>query len=325
MPLPRSATLGAIRVAREAAILIRRSAQPRRLRFRSSCADPAAGTDARVEKLVRSWLKATHADHAVVGKAGGGLAEMDLSRPTWFIDPVDGATNFARGIPHCACSLAFWDGQRLALGVVADVARRRVYWAEAGRGAYEGRRRLRASPVRRLDRAVLATGFPPTRAFDPDDNLAEFSSVFRRSRDVRRTGSAAIDLAWVAAGRLDCYWEQRCGPWDWAAGVLILREAGGKATTYAGLEWHPGDADLIASNGPMHPVLIESFLDARAGAGFGVRPPQSLAAVVPATAAASVGANATASAPATATTTTSAGGPPSAAESGASSAAPSAG
>ncbi|GAA2007460.1 inositol monophosphatase family protein [Catenulispora subtropica] len=274
MSLPRPMTLGAIRVAREAAALIRRSAQPRRVRFKSSSADLVTGTDLRVERLVRSWLKATHADHAIVGEEGGGLEDMDLSRPTWFIDPVDGTTNFVRGIPHCACSLAFWDGQRLVLGVVADVARRRIYWAEAGRGAYEGRRRLRASPVCRLDRAVLATGFPPTRAFDPDDNLAEFSAVFRRSCDVRRTGSAAIDLAWVAAGRLDCYWEQRCGPWDWAAGVLFVREAGGKATTYAGLEWHPGDADLVASNGPVHTALIESFLDARSGAGFGVRPPQ---------------------------------------------------
>ena len=274
MPLPRPMTLGAIRVAREAATLIRRSAQPRRLRFKSSAADLVTATDVKVEQLVRSWLAANHAGHAVVGEEGGGLAEMDLSRPTWFIDPVDGTTNFVRGIPHCACSLAFWDGQRLALGVVADVARRRMYWAEAGRGAYEGRRRLHASPVRRLDRAVLATGFPPTRSFDHDDNLAEFSSVFRQSRDVRRTGSAAIDLAWVAAGRLDCYWEQRCGPWDWAAGVLFVREAGGKATTYAGLEWHPGDADLVASNGPFHTHLIEAFVDARAEAGFPRRPPQ---------------------------------------------------
>ncbi|NUR30627.1 MAG: inositol monophosphatase, partial [Catenulispora sp.] len=193
MSLPRPMTLGAIRVAREAAVLVRRGAQPRRLRFASAAADPAAVTDLRAERLVRSWLKATHADHAVVGEEGDGLADMDLSRPTWFIVPVGGSTNFARGIPHCACSLAFWDGQRLALGVVADVARRRIYWAEAGRGAYEGRRRLRASPVRRLDRAVLATGFPATRACDPDDNLAEFSSVFRHSRDVRRTGSAALD------------------------------------------------------------------------------------------------------------------------------------
>ncbi|MEY9929199.1 myo-inositol-1(or 4)-monophosphatase [Catenulispora sp. GP43] len=273
MPLPRPATLGAIRVAREAATLIRRSAAPRRLRFKTA-ADLVTATDLRVERLVRSWLKDAHPDHAVVGEEGGGLAEMDLSRPTWFVDPVDGTTNFVRGIPHCACSLALWDGQRLALGVVADVARRRIYWAEAGRGAYEGRRRLRASPVRRLDRAVLATGFPPTRSFDGDDNLAEFSSVFRQSRDVRRTGSAAIDLAWVAAGRLDCYWEQRCGPWDWAAGVLLVREARGKATTYAGLEWHPGDADLVASNGPVHPGLVEAFCEARAAAGLPARPPQ---------------------------------------------------
>ncbi|MFL6117149.1 MAG: inositol monophosphatase family protein [Catenulispora sp.] len=273
MPLPRPMTLGAIRVAREAAALIRRSAQPRRLRLKPS-ADPVTATDLKVEHLVRSWLRAAHPDHAVVGESSGGLARMDLTRPTWFIDPVDSLTNLIRVIPHCACSLAFWDGQRLELGVVADVARRRVYWAEAGRGAYEGHRRLRASPVQHPDGALLATGFPPTRAFDPDDNLAEFSSAVRRSRDVRRSGSAAIDLAWVAAGRLDCYWEQRRGPWDWAAGVLFVREAGGKATTYAGLEWHPGDADLVASNGAVHTALIESFVDARADAGFAVRPPQ---------------------------------------------------
>ncbi|WP_228561881.1 inositol monophosphatase family protein [Catenulispora rubra] len=296
MPLPRPATLGAIRVAREAATLIRRSAAPRRLRFKASSADLVTATDLRVERLVRSWLKATHPEHAIVGEEGGGLAEMDPSRPTWFVDPVDGTTNFVRGIPHCACSIAFWDGQRLALGVVADVARRRIYWAEAGRGAYEGQRRLRVSPVRRLDRAVLATGFPPTRSFDTDDNLAEFSSVFRQSRDVRRTGSAAIDLAWVAAGRLDCYWEQRCGPWDWAAGVLLVREAGGKATTYAGLEWHPGDADLVASNGPVHPALVESFCEARAAGGLPVRPPQP---VFNAPVVASPGASASPASPAT--------------------------
>jgi myo-inositol-1(or 4)-monophosphatase len=153
---------------------------------------------------------------------------------------------------------------------------------------------------------VLATGFPPTRSFDSDDNLAEFSSVFRQSRDVRRTGSAAIDLAWVAAGRLDCYWEQRCGPWDWAAGVLLVREAGGKATTYTGLEWHPGDADLVASNGPVHPALIESFCEARAAAGFPVRPPQPAFAPSPGSEGASSASSSSASSAASAASAASA-------------------
>ena len=273
MPLPKPATLGAIRIAREAATLIRRSAQPRRLRFKVSSADLVTATDLKVEKLVRSWLRTAHADHAVVGEEGGGLAELDLGRPTWFVDPVDGTTNFVRGIPHCACSLAFWDGEKLALGVVADVARRRVYWAEAGRGAYEGRRRLHVSPVRRLDRAVVATGFPPTRTADPDDNLAEFSAVLNRVRDVRRTGSAAIDLAWGASGRLDAYWEQRCGPWDWAAGVLLVREAGGQATTYGGRDWRPGDGEVVASCGGVQSALLEAFAEARRSGGLPPRPP----------------------------------------------------
>ena len=177
MPLPRPATLGAIRVAREAATLIRRSAAPRRLRFKTSSADLVTATDLRVERLVRSWLKATHPSHAVVGEEGGGLAEMDLSRPT------GSSTPWTARPTSCAASRtapARWRSGTVSAsrwGSSPMLARRRVYWAEAGRGAYEGRRRLRASPVRRLDRAVLATGFPPTRSFDTDDNLAEFSSV----------------------------------------------------------------------------------------------------------------------------------------------------
>jgi myo-inositol-1(or 4)-monophosphatase len=272
MTIPAPMTLGTIRVAREAALSVRRSARPQRLRFKLSPADVVTATDTRVERLIRRWLSVAHPHDAVVGEEGGGLDEMDLSRPTWFVDPVDGTTNFVRGIPHYACAICYWDGERLAAGVVVDIGRRRTYWAETGRGAFEGRRRMHVSTVRRLDRSVLATGFPPQRATEADDNVAEFGSVVRTVRDVRRLGCAGIDMSWVASGRLDGYWEQRCGPWDWAPGALFVREAGGRVTNYAGLDWRPGDPDLIASNGLFHAELQDAFATARREAGLALRP-----------------------------------------------------
>lgn len=271
--IPRPLTLSTIRLAREAAQHIRRATRPRRvLRVKSSTADILTATDLAVEAMIRERLAIRHPDHVIVGEEAGDPGVLDLDRPTWFVDPVDGTTNYFHGMPHYACALAFWDRGDLQLGVVADVARRRVYWAEAGRGAYEGRRRLRVSGTRSIARSVLATGFPPSRATDPDNNLAEFAAVVNDTRDVRRLGCAGIDMSWVAAGRLQAYWEQRCGPWDWAAGALLVREAGGRVTTYDGGDWLPGDGDLIASNGLIHEELLRVFAKARSEKGLPPHP-----------------------------------------------------
>jgi myo-inositol-1(or 4)-monophosphatase len=263
-----------LRLAREAAQMVRRSTRPRRIRFKLSQADLVTATDARVERFVRGRLATLFPGDAVVGEEGGGIDRMDLDRPTWFVDPVDGTTNYVHGIPHYACLIALWAEGRLQLGVVADVARRRTYWAEAGRGAHVGQRRIQVSRARQLTAAVLATGFPPTRSMDRDDNLGEFAAVFRGTRDTRRHGCAGIDLSWVAAGRLDGYWEQRCGPWDWAAGALLVREAGGRVSTFDGADWRPGDQELVASNGLVHDALLEAFAEARRAAGLPPRPPR---------------------------------------------------
>jgi myo-inositol-1(or 4)-monophosphatase len=271
--IPRPLTLSTIRLAREAAQQIRRATRPRRvLRVKSSTADILTATDLAVEALITERLAAHHPDHVVVGEEAGDPGVLDLDRPTWFVDPVDGTTNYFHGMPHYACALAFWDHGALQLGVVADVARRRIYWAETGRGAYEGRRRLHVSQTRTIARSVLATGFPPSRATDPDNNLAEFSAVVNDTRDVRRLGCAGIDMSWVGAGRLEAYWEQRCGPWDWAPGAIIVREAGGRVTTFDGADWRPGDREVVASNGLIHDQLLNAFAKARAEAGLPPRP-----------------------------------------------------
>jgi myo-inositol-1(or 4)-monophosphatase len=266
----------AVRVAREAALMIRTLARPRRVRrLKSSAYDILTSTDLRVEAHVRRRIHGAYPDHAVVGEegvgepdgGGGAGRELDLSRPTWFVDPVDGTTNYFRGMPLVACNIAFWDGERLRCGASADVYRMRTYWAEHTRGAWLGRRRLRVTDTRQLSRAVLSTGFPSYRASVADNNLAEFAALVTEVRDVRRIGAAGLDLAWLASGLLDGYWEQGDGPWDWAVGALLVREAGGRVTTYDGRDWVPGDPALVASNGRLHAELLSRIGAARAGLG----------------------------------------------------------
>lgn len=259
-------TVFAIRLAREAAASIRAATRPRRVRLKSSAFDIQTETDRRVEAQLRRAIAKAYPGHTIVGEEETGFTDLDLDRPTWFLDPVDGTTNYYRGLPLVACNIAFWDGRRLASGVTADVARRRIFWAEAGGGAWQGRRRLHVSGTQTLTTAVVSTGFPPSRATDPDNNLAEFTEVVTQVRDVRRLGCAGLDTSWVASGFLDAYWEKGNGPWDWAVGALLVREAGGRATTYDGRDWVPGDLDFVASNGLIHQALLREMAAGRARA-----------------------------------------------------------
>lgn len=254
----------AARIVREAAAAIRTSTRPLRVRLKASVADIQTSTDRRVERLIRRRLAEQFPGEAVVGEEGDGMAPFERDRPTWFVDPVDGTTNYYRGIPLVACNLAFWDGERLDTAVVADVAHRRLYRASAGRGAWCGRRRLSVGGERLLERSVVSTGFPSDRMRNADNNLAEFADLVLRVRDVRRIGVAGLDLGYVAAGQLDAYWERGDGPWDWAAGALLVREAGGVATTWKGRPWRPGDETMVASNGMVHDALLARLAAVRA-------------------------------------------------------------
>jgi myo-inositol-1(or 4)-monophosphatase len=181
------------------------------------------------------------------------------------VDPLDGTTNFAHGFPVFSVSLALLVDGEPVLGAICDPLRDDLYWAQRGQGAWRNGQRLRVSTTADLGSSLLATGFAYDRATNPDNNLAEFSYFMPRTRGVRRAGSAVLDMAWLASGWLDGYWERGTQVWDAAAGALLVREAGGLVTTYGGRPWQVSDRNVLASNGveSMHAALRDGLAVAR--------------------------------------------------------------
>jgi len=177
----------------------------------------------------------------------------------WLVDPLDGTVNYAHGYPVWGVSLALAEADQVVMGVVYDPLRDEAFWAERGQGAWLNGARLQVSKAANLQESLLATGFPYQRAFLADNNLAEFNAILPRVQGVRRAGAAVLDLAHVAAGRLDGYWEKYLQPWDWAAGWLLVEEAGGTVTTLDGRPWSLQEKDMAASNGLMHDDLLNVF------------------------------------------------------------------
>jgi myo-inositol-1(or 4)-monophosphatase len=210
-------------------------------------------------------LQARFPDHVIHGEESG--SNLPEGCPVWVADPLDGTTNFAHGFPVFAVSLALICDDRVELGVTYDPLRDEMFYGQRGRGAWCNDRRLRVSNTPELGKSLLATGFQYDRASNPDNNLAEFSYFMPRTRGVRRAGAAALDLAWVAAGRLDGYWEKGLNPWDLAAGQVMIQEAGGRVDDYHGRPWSPGVPHIVASNGidNLHHALLAGIATARQG------------------------------------------------------------
>lgn len=223
--------------------------------------DLVTAYDQRAEALIVAAIRAAYPDHAIVaeeGSGGGGSAEH-----CWYVDPLDGTTNFAHGYPVFAISIAYERAGVLECGVTYDPTRKECFVAQRGRGAWLNGRRLAVSPTARLDHALLATGFPYDRANYPPA-LARWERVIRAARAVRRAGSAALDLAYVAAGRFDGFWEDWLGPWDLAAGLLLVREAGGTATDLSGGLVSPRRGQVLASNGHIHEAMLAVLAEVQA-------------------------------------------------------------
>jgi myo-inositol-1(or 4)-monophosphatase len=215
--------------------------------------------DRASEQRVSEVLRNAFPDHAITGEEGGdseGAAEY-----RWFIDPLDGTTNFVYGIPFFCVSVGLARGDDLLLGAVYDPLREELFAAERGRGATLNGAPIRASSCARIEDALLATGFPFKEVGHADAYVVSFSALMRRSRSIRRCGAAALDLCYVAAGRADGFWEWGLSPWDIAAGAAILSEAGGRITDFkGGAAYLRGD--VVATNGPIHEEMLGIVGDA---------------------------------------------------------------
>jgi myo-inositol-1(or 4)-monophosphatase len=238
-------------------IILRHFAAPIPISGRkSSRSDVVTAADTEAEAFIVRELLARFPDHHIVGEEGGGQGASAASAPYhWFVDPVDGTVNFAAKLPHFCTSIALATAEREPLlGVVYDPVRGELFTAVAGQGAQLNGQRIGVTLTDKLSDAVVSSGFPYDKHTNPDNNLREWAAFLQHIRGERRLGSAALDLCWLGAGRLDGYWEKDLKPWDAMAGMLIAREAGGMVTDYAGGS-HPQRQDrgrYVASNGRLH-------------------------------------------------------------------------
>src|SRR5207237_6116329 len=197
--------------------------------------------------------------------AGERGASAGRSGRRWIIDPLDGTTNYAHGLPTFAVSIALESAKRVELGVIYEPNLGELPPADRGRGTTVSDQALAVSPTATLDGSLLATGFPYNIREGGDNNLKEYAAFSVRARAVRRMGSAVLYLAWLATGRLDGYWELRLGPWDVAAGSLMVEEAGGRITNLSGGALDLDAPALVATNGRIHSAVPEVLREVRGG------------------------------------------------------------
>lgn len=214
--------------------------------------------DRTAESIIADILVRGAPESRVVGEELN--PEMTSSGLVWIVDPLDGTANFLHGYPQYAVSIAAAIDGVLTAGVVYDVCRETLYGAARGMGAWQGGTRLRVSDVTEPSRALLGTGYPFKRLEELDRFLETFRRVLPKTSGVRRAGAAALDLADVATGRLDGFWELTLSPWDFAAGALLIREAGGAVTDLAGDDLSLTDSGLIAGNPTIHAWLARILM-----------------------------------------------------------------
>jgi len=214
--------------------------------------------DRQAETLIAEVLVQAVPGSRVVGEElSPGAAREGEGEVVWIVDPLDGTTNFLHGYPQYAVSIGALVGGALGVGVVHDVPRDRAYWGASGLGAWEGERRLRVSALTEPRRALVGTGFPFKNLPLLRRYLDQFAAVMGATSGIRRAGAAALDLVDVAAGRLDCFWELTLAPWDVAAGVVLVREAGGVVTTLDGSPDVLQHGSVVAGNPALHKWLID--------------------------------------------------------------------
>lgn len=210
--------------------------------------------DVKAEKRIKEIISREYPSHGFLGEEEGMHGDQEN---TWIIDPIDGTTNFFHGVPQFAVSVAYAKNGQVKCGCVYNPACREMYYAQAGKGAWLGRSRIRVSKAAKLGESLLISGFP----YGPEELLEKtFSSIKAlrgKCHDIRRFGSASLDMCYVANGTCDAFFEYRLNAWDIAAAMLIVREAGGRVTDINGVEAHLDSGHFLASNGKIHNEMLQ--------------------------------------------------------------------
>lgn len=225
-------------------------------------ADFVSAADLKAEQVLFEALGKARPGYSFWGEERGLVEGTDKTH-TWIVDPLDGTTNFLHAIPHFAINIALQREGAIVAAVTYNSVTNELFWAEKGKGCFVNDRRLRVAARTRLDEAVLATGIPFLGHGQHARFLKELHQISQRVAGVRRFGSAALDLAWVAAGRYDGYWERDLSAWDLAAGILLVTEAGGKVTDAEGGPDMLGKGSICAGNLEMHPLILERLQAAK--------------------------------------------------------------
>lgn len=221
---------------------------------RKGVVDLVTEVDRAAEAVIVNHLRAECPNDTIIGEEGG--AHHGSTGRVWYIDPLDGTTNFSHGFPHFCASIGLWVDGVPSVGVVAEPMRNWYFSAVAGFGTFLNGRRLQVSSTDTINDALLATGFPYDRWTNPDNNSHRLTHMLRRSQGIRRAGAAALDLAYTAAGWLDGYWEDRLNAWDVAAGIILVQEAGGKLTDFSGKPIGPDSPSFVVANPRLHEALL---------------------------------------------------------------------
>jgi myo-inositol-1(or 4)-monophosphatase len=211
--------------------------------------------DMRSERVVVETLLASFPGHGVIAEEETRI--QNGSGFTWIIDPLDGTTNYAHGYPCFSVSIALEQEGEIVVGVVYDPMRDELFTAQKKKGAFLNGKPIRVSGIDTLIKSLLATGFPYDRKVSEKNNMDYFHDLLMASQEVRRDGSAALDLCSVASGRFDGFWELKLKPWDVAAGILIVLEAGGRVSDFSGTKFSIHDDEILASNGKIHGPMLE--------------------------------------------------------------------
>jgi myo-inositol-1(or 4)-monophosphatase len=250
----------ALRAARAAGRVHLQRLSRIRITRKSNAIDLVTEADREAEQAVIGILHRAFPQHAILAEESGASEIRSAHR--WIIDPLDGTTNFAHGFPQFCVSIAYENRGRVELAVVFDALKREMFFAARGKGARLNGKTIRVSATPSLDRALLATGFPYDRRERRNFYLTFWEGFMMRTQGVRRTGSAALDLCYVASGRVDAFWEFGLRPWDVAAGALIVSEAGGRVTNLDGSALDIDARKILASNGRLHRAMRETIAKA---------------------------------------------------------------